>query len=104
MPSCSRGLHRSARSNDEPAAAWGAAKADTAARFWLCSRQTTKATRSTRPATGRRALPWHPSRSATLQDTMTQNKATLAVSDIAAILDSTARERDPQVSLRAIDA
>ena len=35
---------------------------------------------------------------------MTQNRATLAVSDIAAILDSTARERDPQVSLRAIDA
>ncbi|HKX08892.1 MAG TPA: GAF domain-containing protein [Stellaceae bacterium] len=35
---------------------------------------------------------------------MTQRKAVLALSDIAAILDSTARDRDPQTSLRAIDA
>ena len=35
---------------------------------------------------------------------MTQTKETLALSDIAAILDSTARDRDPQTSLRAIDA
>ncbi len=35
---------------------------------------------------------------------MTQKKEILTLSDIAAILDSTARDRDPQTSLRAIDA
>ena len=35
---------------------------------------------------------------------MTQTKEALALSDIAAILDSTARDRDPRSSLRAVDA
>lgn len=35
---------------------------------------------------------------------MTQGKAILALGDIAAILDSSARDRDPQTSLHAIDA
>ena len=35
---------------------------------------------------------------------MTQTREILALSDIAAILDSTARDRDPQTSLRAVDA
>jgi GAF domain-containing protein len=35
---------------------------------------------------------------------VTQKKEILALSDVAAILDSTARDRDPQTSLRAVDA
>ena len=35
---------------------------------------------------------------------MTQTKEILALTDIAAVLDNTARDRDPQTSLRAIDA